>query len=516
MENEFEKTASVPAGQMELKELNSHSDTYVDQQNQMVEKPKRQIFQIEPDLIIYKLFYFGFGGAIGCVFPFLSVYYKQLGFSPNQIGIISGVRPLIGFMSGPVWGSIADSCRVRKIMMLISTFGWLIFLLGIGFVPPASTTTTKCQLELLHANSTQGLNNTGKNAFNAVYKQLSKSDQDKLLEDRGWMFEDSGLLRVFGMVISLVILGEIVQSPLSALSDSGCLEHIGIENIDKYGLQRCWASFGFGLLSLIVGAVITKTRGPVNVCGIDVTFSDYHVAFYFFGGSMIIVIISAFMFSFPHEKAAKADNKPKPNIKYTFKLFMNAHYCSWLVCMFIMGVCNGVIWSFLYWHLENLGASQLVIGLGSVINNLAEIITFFFIFPVIRRVGVFPFMVLGILGYIVRFCVFAYIDNPWMILPVEVLQGFTFAGVWCVLTVYFCKAVPMEMLGTMQGIIHGVYWGLGSGTGAMIGGLLVQEMGARLTFWIFAGVSGFNLLTFCIVQKLTRQPQESKYEELSD
>lgn len=64
-----------------------------------------------------------------------------------------------------------------------------------------------------------------------------------------------------------------------------------------------------------------------------------------------------------------------------------------------------------------------MIGLGSVINNVAEIITFFFIFPVIRRVGVFPFMVLGIIGYIARFCVFAYIDNPWLILPVEVLQG---------------------------------------------------------------------------------------------
>lgn len=51
--------------------------------------------------------------------------------------------------------------------------------------------------------------------------------------------------------------------------------------------------------SLVVGAVINKTRTPVEVCGISVTFSDYHVAFYFFAGCMIIVIISAFMFSFP-------------------------------------------------------------------------------------------------------------------------------------------------------------------------------------------------------------------------
>ena len=510
MEDKSEKTPVVSAEQTEHKPPTEFNT------DKSVEKPKRNILKFEKDLLIYKIFYFGFGGAIGCVFPFLSVYYKQLGFSPNQIGIISGVRPLIGFMSGPVWGSIADRWRIRKMMMLISTFGWLIFLLGIGFVPPAPVTNTKCQLELLQINTTLGLNHSGSNALSSVYKSLNEDQQNKLLEDRGWMFLDAGVIRVFGMVIALVILGEIVQSPLSALSDSGCLEHIGIENVDKYGFQRCWASFGFGLLSLVVGAIITQTRTPVDVCGIDVIFSDYHVAFYFFGGCMVIVIISAFMFSFPQEKAAKADNKPRPNIKHTFKLFMNAHYCSWLVCMFIMGMCNGVIWGFLYWHLENLGASQLVIGLGSVINNVAEIITFFFIFPVIRRVGVFPFMVLGIIGYIARFCVFAYIDNPWLILPVEVLQGFTFAGVWCVLTVYFCNAVPMEMLGTMQGIIHGVYWGLGTGTGSMMGGILVEEFGAQNTFWVFAGVSGFNLITFCIAQKLTKQPAASKYEELSD
>jgi hypothetical protein len=35
-----------------------------------------------------------------------------------------------------------------------------------------------------------------------------------------------------------------------------------------------------------VGAIITQTRTPVDVCGIDVIFSDYHVAFYFFANDI--------------------------------------------------------------------------------------------------------------------------------------------------------------------------------------------------------------------------------------
>jgi MFS family permease len=80
--------------------------------------------------------------------------------------------------------------------------------------------------------------------------------------------------------------------------------------------------------------------------------------------------------------------------------------------------------------------------------------------------------------------------------------GFTFAGIWSVFTKYLCANVPSEYLGTLQGFLHGVYWGLGSGTGHMIGGISVETLGARVTFWIFAGASFFNLLLFIIVQKV--------------
>ena len=40
-------------------------------------------------------------------------------------------------------------------------------------------------------------------------------------------------------------------------------------------------------------------------------------------------------------------------------------------------------------------------------------------------------MVLGILGYVIRFSVFALIENPWLVLPMEVLQGSFLCEVDC-------------------------------------------------------------------------------------
>ena len=47
-----------------------------------------------------------------------------------------------------------------------------------------------------------------------------------------------------------------------------------------------------------------------------------------------------------------------------------------------------------------------------------------------------------------------------------------------------------------------MYWGLGSGTGDVIGGQLVGAFGARNTFWIMAVVSVVNLIIFTIAQKV--------------
>ena len=41
------------------------------------------------------------------------------------------------------------------------------------------------------------------------------------------------------------------------------------------------------------------------------------------------------------------------------------------------------------------------------------------------------------------------------------ISGFTFAGVWSVYIKYLCEDVPKEFMGTLQGFLHGVYWGLG-------------------------------------------------------
>lgn len=205
---------------------------------------KRSCCTFEPDLLLFKLFYFFFFGALGSVFPFMSLYLKQLGFSPREIGLFAGVRPILGFFSGPLWGSCADRWRMRNYLLVISTAGWVVFVMGLGFVTPPQKVEDKCQSIGLNLSEYMS---AARNRVVTIEEALPGS-YSKLLENRSWMFDKEDLQKAFIYVFVLVIFGVLLQSPTSSLADSGCLEHLGRENMEKYGCQRSWGSLGFGAL----------------------------------------------------------------------------------------------------------------------------------------------------------------------------------------------------------------------------------------------------------------------------
>ncbi|WAR04669.1 hypothetical protein MAR_020038, partial [Mya arenaria] len=97
------------------------------------------------------------------------------------------------------------------------------------------------------------------------------------------------------------------------------------------------------------------------------------------------------------------------------------------------------------------GATQLTLGVANGVSLFSEMCMFLVVFRILERTGCFLFMGLGLLGYTVRFIAFATIENPWIVLPFEVLQ--------------------------------------------------VENFGARVTFWMFAAGSFVNAVAFLIIQR---------------
>ena len=85
-------------------------------------------------LVVYKGFYFFFFSAVGSLLPYITVFYKQLGLSAHQTGVLIGVRPVIQLLVQPLWGSIADTYKRSKVIFIMSLVGWLTSYYSISLV----------------------------------------------------------------------------------------------------------------------------------------------------------------------------------------------------------------------------------------------------------------------------------------------------------------------------------------------------------------------------------------------
>ena len=67
--------------------------------------------------------------GIASVAPFIVLYYQGLGFTGTQIGLLTGIAPLITFFSAPLWTGLADATRRHRLMMRLAILAGVITIL---------------------------------------------------------------------------------------------------------------------------------------------------------------------------------------------------------------------------------------------------------------------------------------------------------------------------------------------------------------------------------------------------
>ncbi len=82
--------------------------------------------------------YFWFYAAIGAFTPFVSLYYRDLGMSGLQLGILMALPALWTALTGAVWGAIADSLAIHRTLLRVV----LVVAAGIGLLATQPSTFT--------------------------------------------------------------------------------------------------------------------------------------------------------------------------------------------------------------------------------------------------------------------------------------------------------------------------------------------------------------------------------------
>ncbi len=67
------------------------------------------------------VYYFFMYVAMAPFTAFLSTYYNEIGLSASQIGILSGIGPIVVIFGQFAWGRMADQAKYKNTILLIAT-----------------------------------------------------------------------------------------------------------------------------------------------------------------------------------------------------------------------------------------------------------------------------------------------------------------------------------------------------------------------------------------------------------
>ncbi|XP_016155214.1 PREDICTED: major facilitator superfamily domain-containing protein 6 isoform X2 [Ficedula albicollis] len=583
---------------------------------------EKHCVKINNDLLISKVFYFFFYSAYGSLYPLLPVYYKQLGMTPSQSGLLVGIRYFIEFCSAPFWGVVADRFKKGKIVLLFSLLCWVLFNLGIGFVrpatlrcvpkglPPAHPTNASSLLTTIPQNASMSSPLTTVSAASPKVRgrrdlatsgpvtletagtpnpditsllPTQSNDEDLTLENSTHLvlkstatspaspgnttlsttpasistkpmpsdqavlvYDQQEVEAIFLLILLVVIIGEFFSASSVTIVDTITLQYLGKQR-DRYGLQRMWGSLGWGLAMLSVGIGIDYTHTEVAIEGQGCKapeYKNYRIVFIVFGVlmTMALIVATQFRFHYAHFKQDEnqrkeleisqvdrnasnesSDNTPtsmSQSQSFSFwdliKLLCSIQYGSVLFVAWFMGFGYGFVFTFLYWHLEDLNGTTTLFGVCSVLSHVSELTAYFFSHKLIELVGHIRVLYIGLACNTARYIYISYLENAWTVLPMEVLQGVTHAAIWAACISYLSAAVPPELRTSAQGILQGLHLGLGRGCGAMVGGVLVNYFGPAATFRGIGMACLVILLLFALIQWMLVPDEEEEKTMLAE
>lgn len=287
----------------------------------------------------------------------------------------------------------------------------------------------------------------------------------------------------FLLLIGLVVLYAAIGAPIVPLTDSAVMGLLA-ERKGDYGKQRLWGAVGWGASAPLIGRLIESYGQRWSFWGFAIML----------GAGLLVVQRIPF----------RRVETRAPFWQGAQALLANRHWLLFLSLVFAGGMGLATINNFLLLHMQDLGASQTLMGFTMTTATLSELPMYFYADRLLARWRARGLLVFALLAFVVRAALLSFILQPWWILVIQLLHGATFSSILVSGVSYADQIAPPGMSATAQGLFSSVLMGLGASAGALLGGFLFEALGgAGMYFWMGTLVL-FSLGVFLLVERRFR------------
>ena len=469
--------------------------------------------RINKNLLVLKLYYFFTFSGKACIEPFFPVFLRHVGMSAQQTGVIIGLQPVARLLGAPIFGTLADKYRKHRIVMLIMLIVSTTLRFSLVFIRPDEESSLRRNLcgNSSFWNTSGMKNSTGHmwpcgNTRNcslfAVDRNCENHSVLNTSENADNAENGGNNNNTFVFLIILVFVFSLFDN-FNSLADAATVKYLAdIDRGAEYGKQRLWGAVGWGSIAIISGFTIDQSAHHSNQ-------SQFFIAFCGFLLFSILAIIT--VFKLPLEFL---EGKSKPNIfQNVCTILSDCRIVTFLIAILVMGICMTTIGAFLFWFLQGLNGSHLLMGLSLCMTCVAEVPIMFYSGGLIKWIGHHGVLYLTLVCYTVRYLLYSFIHNAWYVLAIEPLHGVTFGAMWAATTSYAGEISPEGLRATMMGLVTATHFGLGKLIAGLGGGAVYSEYGPRVLFRSLAVISTVTCIFFVSSQKLLKKKSQVNYSQ---
>ncbi len=210
--------------------------------------------------------------AVGALTPFLTLYYRSLGLTGLQIGVLASLPPLVVALLAPVWGAVADAFAIHRQVLrgalLVTALLALALTQAISFVWILPLVTA---LALV----------------NAPIPSLTDSYGITISERKGRSY---GSLRVWGSlgyIAAVWVVGRLMGENVSSLFLVAyavclllaCVSTLGLPRLSERATSPVWAGLSSvarnrRMLALLVTSYLISSSATVMYSFLGIHLSD--------------------------------------------------------------------------------------------------------------------------------------------------------------------------------------------------------------------------------------------------
>jgi len=390
-------------------------------------------------LLFFRCIYF-LSGLSGATWGrFAVIYYDEVKhLSSEQIGVLQGMLRLMGFVTLPLWGYMADIIQSRKNVYLFCN--------------------TMSMISLLLLSQAQSFMTT--------------------------------LLCVIGMA----------SFKSSGILDAHTLEFLGERHRGMYGKIRMMMAISWGLGAIIMGW-ITDTYGFQWNFGLFAGMMTTVLMLTAFGLPSKSQKEQARYDRINRSRNESIDEEEEassaaPRLSNLMAAIFRFPVLLWLTEVAVIGAGMSLVESFLFVHLkDDLQSSTKLCGYSVGVTVLFEIPIFQYSEYLLKEWGHDKLFIIAMVAYVIR--AFGYTmltaSTVHWVLALEVFHGITFGCMWIASVDFSFRVAPEEWSTTFQSVLSMTMSCIGGGIGPIVGGMIVDQYGVDVMF------QGMGVVILCVV-----------------